>query len=853
MTLRARLIVAFLALSVLPLGVVTFYTYTTSVEAMRDVAAREADLLAAVLNQRMQVITSQLSDRIEHLIDMTAPEPAETPTESVATTTSPATRETTRTSATHPVQPVPTQAPSPGAAMLADIAEQEQMSHRVADALGEAAVLLNTVNVQGMGRLGQFPSRLNGPGGPSRSGGQGADAAASRGSGPPPRRDASSSQPAPALRPPPPSTSGTPPPASGAPNLTPPGAPPGVRPPPTSVTPGTPASAAVTADPRVFVTTDNGMKIDLTQIRHDLYRQILPSTTAEQLTPEERQRVAREVNQRMLGIVEGIKLSAAELQKQADEARKAAASASRRSQHSTGSAASSAAAATAAGPVAPPAPGATTPAPAQAPTPPPPPPPASSATPAPTAVSPAPGTASAMPVVTRSPATMAPLKRTAEFSGNQLNVKFERNGQVVRTVNAEINLPNMLMAVLSSTPSEQGEVPFAVDKDGKVYTRTDEEKRRVEAFGAAATPSGQLGKTVLPDWIVVTTAGPTGTGLRFGIARPTGDSIAALRRTAGRNVGFGLLFIAVALVGVVPLSSRLTRNLTNLTEGVSRIAKGDYAARVNVRSHDEVGALATAFNHMAADVERHQRAVGEQERMKRELELGRQIQHDMLPQGTLRLGLTEIKGVSVPAREVGGDFFNYFELANGHIAMLVGDVSGKGVGPALLMANIQASIRTRLSLGQDLTAVADEIDHEIDRNATETLYATLFISVLDPVTRKLRYVNCGHHPQFVLRRAGGLERMASTGVPVGLLVGRGYSQLEVQLEAGDRLFFYTDGCVEAENEAGDFFGADRLEAALAAGDGDPGDVLANVERVVERFRGARELLDDVTVMAVRVG
>jgi sigma-B regulation protein RsbU (phosphoserine phosphatase) len=272
-----------------------------------------------------------------------------------------------------------------------------------------------------------------------------------------------------------------------------------------------------------------------------------------------------------------------------------------------------------------------------------------------------------------------------------------------------------------------------------------------------------------------------------------------------------------------------------------------------VRSHDEVGALATAFNQMAADVEKHQRAVGEQERMKRELELGRQIQHDMLPQGTLRLGLTEIKGVSVPAREVGGDFFNYFELAHGQIAMLVGDVSGKGVGPALLMANIQASLRTRLSLGQDLTAVADEIDHEIDRNATETLYATLFISVLDPVTRILRYVNCGHHPQFVLRRAGGLERMASTGVPVGLLVGRGYSQLEVQLEAGDRLFFYTDGCVEAENEAGDFFGADRLEAALAAGGGDPGDVLAHVERVVEQFRGARELLDDVTVMAVRVG
>src|SRR5579864_777748 len=125
MTLRARLIVAFLALSVLPLGVVTFYTYTSSVEVMRDVAAREADLLAAVLNQRMQVITSQLSDRIEHLIDMTAPEPAETLTASVATTTSPTTTPARRTtSATLPVEPVPAPSTSQSTAMSADMAEQ---------------------------------------------------------------------------------------------------------------------------------------------------------------------------------------------------------------------------------------------------------------------------------------------------------------------------------------------------------------------------------------------------------------------------------------------------------------------------------------------------------------------------------------------------------------------------------------------------------------------------------------------------------------------------------------------------------------------------------------------------------
>jgi serine phosphatase RsbU (regulator of sigma subunit) len=830
--------VAFLALSVLPLGVVTFYTYKTSVDAMRDVAASEADLLASVLNQRMQVITSQLSDRIEHLIDMTAPAPAERPAAPAVTT---------------PVSTTRATAPAESSSTSTVMTEQE---HRVADALGEAAVLLNTVNVQGMGRYGLYQTRGGGPGagggtGVGRAGGQGANANTGRrgneaatssstsatgtasgaagGTAPPPVPPAAplpGAKPAapivphprtPRMAPPAPPTG-----ANGQP-LTPPPAPDrasGPRPP----------GATPTADPRVIVSTDDGMKIDLTQIRRDIYRQILPSTPAEQLTQEERQRIGREVNQRMLGIVEGIKLSAVEIQKQADETRQKADAASKEA-HKEAAAASKGTAIRAVPP----------PSTSQ---------PVISGVPPP---EPAPAAASLPPAPPKPAPPAVPLKRTATFNGNRLDVKFERGGEVVRTVNAEINFPNMLMTVFASTPREQGEVPFAVDKDGRVYAQSDEDRKRVEGFGAAATPTGPLGKTVLPDWIVVTTAGPEGTGLRFGIARPTGDSIASLRRTAGRNVGFGLLFIVVALAGVVPISSRLTRNLTKLTEGVSRIAKGDYSARVGVKSHDEVGALATAFNQMAADVEKHQRAAVEQERIKRELELGRQIQHDMLPQGALHHGLTEIKGVSVPAREVGGDFFNYFELTNGRIAMLVGDVSGKGVGAALLMANIQASLRTRLALGQDLAAVADEIDRDIAHNAPEALYATLYVGMFDPVTRRLQYVNCGHHPQFVLHRSGGLERMASTGMPVGLLAGHGYRQLEVQLEAGDRLFFYTDGCVEAENEAGDFYGADRLETAILAAGDNPDDVLAHVERSVEAFRGGRELLDDVTVMAVRVG
>ena len=273
---------------------------------------------------------------------------------------------------------------------------------------------------------------------------------------------------------------------------------------------------------------------------------------------------------------------------------------------------------------------------------------------------------------------------------------------------------------------------------------------------------------------------------------------------------------------------------------------------MTVGSNDEIGRLATAFNQMAEDVERNQHVLVEQERFRRELELGRQIQHDMLPRAPLWFGATEIQGVSVPAREVGGDFFNYFAMPDGSLALLVGDVSGKGVGAALLMANIQASLRTRFALGQDLAAIAREIDIDIEHNTPGPVYATLFMGTFNPASRVLRFVNAGHNPQYILRSDGGLEQMSSSGLPVGLLAGRGYVEDRADLRAGDQLFFYTDGCVEAENDAGEMFGAERLEALLRESAG-AADLLTEVETAVQHFRGSREPFDDATMMVVRVG
>ena len=284
-----------------------------------------------------------------------------------------------------------------------------------------------------------------------------------------------------------------------------------------------------------------------------------------------------------------------------------------------------------------------------------------------------------------------------------------------------------------------------------------------------------------------------------------------------------------------------------------RIAHGDYRARVRVKGRDEVAELATAFNQMAEDVEKHQRAAVGQERIRRELELGRQIQHDMLPHEPLRLGLTEIKGVSVPAREVGGDFFNYFQTPSGQIALLVGDVSGKGVGAALLMANIQASLRTRLALGQDLSALARELDADIEAGSPGPVYATLFVGILDPVdaraaARERRAQPAVRAPHERQPHAHGVDRPARSGSsPATAIRSSRRSSPRATCSSS------TPTAASRPRTKPARCSAPSASRRCSARSRPATDVLTRVEAAVTEFRGAREPFDDATMMTVAVG
>jgi serine phosphatase RsbU (regulator of sigma subunit) len=435
------------------------------------------------------------------------------------------------------------------------------------------------------------------------------------------------------------------------------------------------------------------------------------------------------------------------------------------------------------------------------------------------------------------------------MEGHEIAFPIRRNGRELGHARAQLNMDRTLNAILTLARSDQGEIPFAIDRRGQLYTPIAEQRGMLESLHVEQKADDGKPHRV-GDWMIVTKKEPS--GLTFGIARPLGESLREIRRASVRNLSLGLLVVGLAIAGIVPVSHRMTDRLRALTGGVQQLAAGDFRTRVPANSSDEFGVLARAFNQMAQDLERNQTLAVEQERLHRELELSRQIQTEMLPRTGLRFGASEIRGISIPAREVGGDLFNYFELPGNRLGLLVGDVSGKGVSAALLMANVQATLRARLPLQDDLAALADLLDRELDVSTPGGVFVTLFLAILDEA-RELRYVNAGHNPQYVLRVDGRVERLSSTGLPIGLFGGHGYKEARVSLAPGDLLFFYTDGLVEAENDRGDQFGPERVEAILIEEHSRGIDVvLERIERDVNAFRGAVEPMDDATLMAMRV-
>lgn len=240
------------------------------------------------------------------------------------------------------------------------------------------------------------------------------------------------------------------------------------------------------------------------------------------------------------------------------------------------------------------------------------------------------------------------------------------------------------------------------------------------------------------------------------------------------------------------------------------------------------------------------------ERLNRELEIAREVQTRLFPHKRVPVDGVDYFGYCRPALGVGGDYYDFIELPNGMFGIAIGDVSGKGIGAALTMASLQASLRAQtIDPTNDLARVLNNINRLLFEASASNRYATFFYAQYDPLTRRLAYVNAGHNAPMLMRR-GKLERLNAGGVVIGLLPKYSYEQAVIEVEPGDLLVAYTDGISEAMNRADEEWGEDRLcDLVLTMEQACCSEVVQEVLRAADAHINGAPQHDDMTLLAVR--
>ncbi len=320
--------------------------------------------------------------------------------------------------------------------------------------------------------------------------------------------------------------------------------------------------------------------------------------------------------------------------------------------------------------------------------------------------------------------------------------------------------------------------------------------------------------------------------------------------------GLGALWAAVTLI-----ARSITRPLVAMAEATNRIAQGDLEAPLPVgASGDEVGALAKAFEEMRISLKDYIDRLAETKAAKQviesELKVARDIQMSLVPktfpsfpEGT---GV-EIYAFMEPAREVGGDFYDFFFLDEKRLCAVIADVSDKGVPAALFMAVTKTLIKAKATPQATPGFILTTVNDELAAQGGTDMFVTVFLTVIDIDTGEMLYANGGHNPPVLIRRDGTASPLEKTGNPmVGAIEGIEYGNRRTLLCPGDMLLMFTDGVTEAANRKGELFGEDRLlEEASASVHRSPASTASLLMEALARFSRSAPQADDITIFAVR--
>jgi phosphoserine phosphatase RsbU/P len=328
----------------------------------------------------------------------------------------------------------------------------------------------------------------------------------------------------------------------------------------------------------------------------------------------------------------------------------------------------------------------------------------------------------------------------------------------------------------------------------------------------------------------------------------------------------GALFLiiqGVALLMGLGLARSITGAVHELFVGTERVRRGDFSHKIDVRSRDQLGELAASFNSMTASIEELLQQKAEKERLEQELRIARSIQMSLLPQGPMQVPGIGLVAHCEPAREVGGDYYDFLPIDEATLGILIADVSGKGTSAALYMAELKGivlSLSERHTSPRELLIDANRI---ISKHLDSRSFITVTYVLIDLRARVLRYARAGHCPMIYVPGPYAVSRTPQILTPDGMVLGltidegqmftRFLDEMTLPLGTGDLFLLYTDGMSEAMNAAGDCFGDARLADVMAEHADLPSDqLLARILEQVGGFAGTAVQQDDMTMVLIRV-
>ena len=327
----------------------------------------------------------------------------------------------------------------------------------------------------------------------------------------------------------------------------------------------------------------------------------------------------------------------------------------------------------------------------------------------------------------------------------------------------------------------------------------------------------------------------------------------------------GAIFLLITLALLVIASNLLTKKflkpINELTAGVKEISAGNLEKKLDIKTNDELQTLAENFNVMTDELKTQianlTKVTAERERIATELDVATRIQMSMLPKNFSVDKRVELFATMTPAKEVGGDLYDFYKLDENHLFITIADVSGKGVPAALFMVAAITNLRnytSTLKNPDDLKIAIENTNNRLCANNDVGLFVTAFSGVLDLTTGIFRYVNAGHNPPLIRRHGKNFEELPmELNFVLGGWEDWQYVQQEIQLEAGDMIFLYTDGVTEAADASGKMYSLERLQKFLTEREKNSSakKILVDIHESLQNFSGDAEQSDDITMLAVK--